>query len=131
VKKPYALSGLIDKLYWRAAGGRYCCFKKNQGGGFSSLCERFTRERSHGQAVDRPEVNLRCGICDGREAERRGWDESGPATVRVTTEAMPKYVPVPTLDPSSPEAIAIKSKWHGSGQYQGSVSRHQAKEKNR
>lgn len=44
----------------------------------------------------------------------------------VAAEAMqadaPAWVMTPTLDPSSPEAIAIQSKWHGSGQYLAMVA---------
>lgn len=82
-------SGLSDKLYWRQVGvlsdarGRYHCFKRaasgpNHRARCVSLCGRHAIERSGGQACRRPEVILRCGECDGREMERRGWEESGP-----------------------------------------------------
>ena len=71
-------SGLRDKLYWRQVhNGTWHCFKKLEGGGFISLCRKHQVERSGGQAVDRPRPEFRCGFCDGREMERRGWEESG------------------------------------------------------
>ena len=78
-EKPLEMSGLRDKLYWReASDGSWHCFKKNQYNTFTSLCGRFDRERSGGQAIDRPSVWQRCGMCDGKEIDRRGWEESGP-----------------------------------------------------
>lgn len=71
--------GLTDKLYWRYVGG-WRCFKKLHGGGYISLCERVEISHSCGQSCNRPPVTMRCGMCDGREAERRGKDESMPAS---------------------------------------------------
>lgn len=81
-------SGLADKLYWRPVAGllreSFHCFKRLEGSGGGrrvrcvSLCGRHEIQRSGGQACRRPEVVLRCGICDGKEMDRRGWDESGP-----------------------------------------------------
>lgn len=84
----YQLSGLRDKLYWRPAG-QWCadifhCFKKLEGptrGGknvFVSLCGRYERVGSGGQACARPPAIRRCPICDGKEMDRRGWEYSGP-----------------------------------------------------
>lgn len=84
---PGELSGLRDKLYWRQVGDAFHCFKKmaeSKGGKAArciSLCKRFMIQRSGGQACARPEPVLRCGRCDGLEANRRGWDESGPTLV--------------------------------------------------
>lgn len=82
--------GLTDKLYWRPIngyGGQWHCFRKSLMGGTSryvSLCGRWRRGRSGGQSCHRPEVGMRCGECDGREMDRRGWTESGPASKRPT-----------------------------------------------
>ncbi len=74
-----SLPGLQDKLYWREVrGGQWHCFKKNGEGTFTSLCGRHDLSRSGGQAIDRPHPWQRCGLCDGREMQRRGWNESGP-----------------------------------------------------
>lgn len=71
--------GLRDKLYWRpVAGGLWHCFKKLQGGGYISLCERHESPRSGGQCIGRPPVHMRCGQCDVAEINRRGKDESLP-----------------------------------------------------
>lgn len=75
--------GWVDKLYWReVAPGRWCCFRKERfgphAGLYISLCGREARLRTGGQALRRPAVIMRCGLCDGREAARRGWEESGP-----------------------------------------------------
>lgn len=79
-RAPRALSGLSDKLYWRASPvGLFHCFKKQHGGGFRSLCGDWTLERSGGGAMHRPPVYQRCARCDGEEIKRRGWEESGPA----------------------------------------------------
>jgi hypothetical protein len=82
VSKP---SGLADKLYWRRvfpASHQFHCFKKAQGGGYVSLCaNRYTLTYSGGQSIRRPDARLRCAQCDIEEMKRRGWSESGPATV--------------------------------------------------
>lgn len=87
------LAGLRDKLYWRPVHGRWHCFKKlseeaadlwnvpRRETRWGSLCGGHMISRTDGQAIERPHVELRCGLCDGREMDRRGWDESGPATV--------------------------------------------------
>ena len=80
------LSGLRDKLYWRlCADGDWHCFSKRPPGApgerFRSLCERFSRPNSGGQASRRPEPLFRCARCDVAEMKRRGWDESGPTLV--------------------------------------------------
>lgn len=72
------LAGLRDKLYWREVHGRWHCFKKAGHPLYVSLCGRHERTRSGGQAISRPRPELRCGLCDGREMDRRGWTESGP-----------------------------------------------------
>lgn len=75
-------SGFKDKLYWRqSASYLWHCYKRLEGGGYVSLCGRSTRERSGGQACNRPEPILRCGGCDSTEIQRRGWAESGPTLV--------------------------------------------------
>jgi hypothetical protein len=71
-------SGFTDKLYWRERSGTWHCFTRSTGGGYVSLCERFRLSNSGGQSVDRPAAIKRCGLCDGLEMKRRGWDESGP-----------------------------------------------------
>jgi hypothetical protein len=78
-------SGFNDKLYWRrvAPNSIYHCFKKVEGGGFISLCRKHWIERSGGQAIDRPRSEFRCGLCDGKEMERRGWEESGPERLNL------------------------------------------------
>jgi hypothetical protein len=77
------LEGLTDKLYWRKARGEWHCFKKlAQVRGFVSLCHRQEIPFVHGQKISRPEAPLRCGLCDGLEMERRGWDGSGPVSPR-------------------------------------------------
>lgn len=74
--------GLTDKLYWREGpGGLYHCFKALSAGGYISLCRQLTRNRSGGQMCDRPPPLFRCGLCDGAEMRRRGWDESGPTSI--------------------------------------------------
>lgn len=77
------LSGFRDKLYWRLAGGLWHCFKKGTSAGpraFYSLCGGESLLRVGTQQVRRPRPELRCGRCDGLEMQRRGWEESGPAT---------------------------------------------------
>ena len=79
--------GLVDKLYWRYHVSLYHCFKKVRGGGFEALCARapkIAKGQLGGQDCRRPEPRLRCGICDGREMERRDWEESGPTLWRPT-----------------------------------------------
>jgi len=74
------LQGLKDKLYWREGApgsGHYHCFTRSKKGVYVSLCGRFELKRSGGQGCGRPAVLKRCGLCDGREADRRGWEESG------------------------------------------------------
>lgn len=76
-----AEKGLRDKLYWRAginAGAVFHCYTKNIGRGYRSLCGALRVMKIGGRASQRPEPVLRCARCDGLEAERRGWDESGP-----------------------------------------------------
>lgn len=83
LRGPLALSGLRDKLYWRISGRSFHCFKRAPGRvvAYASLCGRVAPlARSYGQSTDRPPPVLRCALCDGREADRRGWDESGPET---------------------------------------------------
>jgi hypothetical protein len=79
--KKRKLSGLTDKLFWRPAADRsWHCFKalpREDGGGYLSLCHRFSRKRSGGQAACRPPSLLRCAACDAAEMKRRGWEEGG------------------------------------------------------
>lgn len=70
------LMGLRDKLFWRKVGGRVHCFKRLEGGGYESLCNRERIRRSGGQGCGRPPPMLRCGRCDGEEMLRRDRDES-------------------------------------------------------
>jgi hypothetical protein len=75
--------GLTDKLYWRKARGEWHCFKKlAQVRGYVSLCQRREIALVLGQQIARPEAHLRCGLCDGLEMARRGWDGSGPVSPR-------------------------------------------------
>lgn len=70
-------SGWQDKLYWRRAG-KYHCFKKvSNPHGYQSLCGQEEIKKSGGQGIRRPPSVLRCGLCDGKEMDRRGWVESG------------------------------------------------------
>jgi hypothetical protein len=83
-------AGLRDPIYWRPFG-RFHAFvrvKGEPGVKYASLCGRVAygpRERIGGQATRRPSPELRCGLCDGLEMERRGWAESGPTTMVVLT----------------------------------------------
>jgi hypothetical protein len=75
--------GLTEKLYWRRARGEWHCFRKlAQVRGFVSLCQRQEIALVLGQQISRPEAHLRCGLCDGLEMARRGWDGSGPVSPR-------------------------------------------------
>jgi hypothetical protein len=75
--------GLTEKLYWRRSRGQWHCFKRlDQGRGYISLCDRREISFVQGQKIARPEAHLRCGLCDGLEMERRGWDGSGPVSPR-------------------------------------------------
>jgi hypothetical protein len=76
-------TGFADKLFWRQVGLKWHCFKrlsrqKGEKPCWGSLCCRHELSRSGGQECRRPPAHLRCGLCDGAEMERRGWDESGP-----------------------------------------------------
>jgi hypothetical protein len=67
--------GLTDKLYWRKARGEWHCFQKlAQARGYISLCQRLEIALVVGQQIARPEAHPRCGLCDGLEMARRGWD---------------------------------------------------------
>lgn len=84
-RSPEMMAGLKDKLYWRQFDpetnprGRYHCFKRDKDGRvYESLCGGLELERSGGQGCRRPRSELRCAVCDGREMQRRGWEESGP-----------------------------------------------------
>ena len=76
--------GLRDKLYWRYFGALYHCLKKTatEDGRheFRSLCGHYSKATGTlgGQDCRRPDPRLRCGVCDGKEMKRRGWEESGP-----------------------------------------------------
>lgn len=75
--------GLTEKLYWRRSRGQWHCFKRlDQGRGYISLCDCREITFVQGQKIARPEVHLRCGVCDGLEKERRGWAFSGPVSSR-------------------------------------------------
>jgi hypothetical protein len=75
--------GLTDKLYWRRARGEWHCFQQLcQVPGFISLCHRQEITFVHGQQIARPEARLRCELCDGLEMALRGWEGSGPASLR-------------------------------------------------
>jgi hypothetical protein len=73
--------GLTDKLFWREIKCGFTvahCFKRRQGGGFISLCDRYVRKKSNGQKCWRPPPAWRCPLCDGREMSRRGVEQSMP-----------------------------------------------------
>jgi hypothetical protein len=75
--------GLTDKLYWRRATGEWHCFKKlTEVRGYISLCQSREITLVLGQQIARPEVHLRCALCDGLEMALRGWEGSGPASLR-------------------------------------------------
>lgn len=75
-------SGFRDKLYWRFSRHEIAhCFKKQQGGGYGSLCGRMWIPKSKGGETARPAAIYRCARCDVAEMRRRGWDESGPTLV--------------------------------------------------
>ena len=77
-------SGFKDKLYWRDPEnvGRVHCFKKSSEQRWVALCGfGYVLRKTDGQAIERPPVHERCGECDGLEMARRGWTESGPATI--------------------------------------------------
>jgi hypothetical protein len=74
---------ITDKLYWRKARGQWHCFKKiAQVRGYVSLCQRLEITSLRGNEISRPEVALRCEVCDRLEMARRGWGRSGPASSR-------------------------------------------------
>jgi hypothetical protein len=75
--------GFTDKLYWRRSKRQWHCFKKllNEKG-FISLCHQAEILVVSGQNISRPAVWERCGICDGLEMARRGWDNSGQVSPR-------------------------------------------------
>jgi hypothetical protein len=50
--------------------------------GYISLCQRREIASVRGQLIARPEADLRCEVCDGLEMARRGWDASGPVSLR-------------------------------------------------
>jgi hypothetical protein len=67
----------------RKARGKWHCFKKlAQVREYVSLCEHQEIAMVRGQQISRPEARLRCGLCDGLEMVRRGWDGSGPVSPR-------------------------------------------------
>jgi hypothetical protein len=70
----YTSTGLTDKFYWRKTGGRWHCFEKTAGPGLVSLCDGHEIARVLHQAISRPDPALRCGLCGGKEASRRGWN---------------------------------------------------------
>ena len=80
------MTGLIDKLYWREIAGKWHCFEKRVGlsGSYRiryvSLCDVERLRRIGGQKCDRPAAILRCAFCDLAEMERRGKEESMPAS---------------------------------------------------
>jgi hypothetical protein len=75
--------GLTDKLYWCKSRDEWHCFRKlPQVRGYVSLCQRREIALVQGQQIARPEARLRCGLCDGVEMARRGWEGSGPASPR-------------------------------------------------
>jgi hypothetical protein len=74
---------VTDHLYWRKARGQWHCFKKIAGvRGYVSLCQRQEIAMVRGREISRPEAALRCGVCDGLEMELRGWEGSGPVSLR-------------------------------------------------
>ena len=74
---------LTDKLYWRKARGQWHCFKKiAQVRGYVSLCQRQEIAMVRGREISRAVAALRCGVCDGLEMDLRGWEGSGPVSLR-------------------------------------------------
>jgi hypothetical protein len=75
--------GLTEKLFWRKTRGEWHCFEKlAQVRGYISLCQRREIASVYGQQIARPVAHVRCGLCDGLEMARRGWDGSGPVSPR-------------------------------------------------
>ena len=82
--------GLRHKPKWRYVGDRHHLFLKQSRAGastassglhgrvFVSACGRAVLVRVGGQACDRPEAELRCGVCDGCEIVLFGAEESLP-----------------------------------------------------
>lgn len=82
--------GLRYKPKWRYVGNRFHLFLKRSRAGAAavssglrgyvhvSACGREVLVRTGGQACDRPEVALRCGVCDGFECLLYGVEESRP-----------------------------------------------------
>jgi hypothetical protein len=76
-----SLTWVQDRLYWRPTpSGRWHCFgvaSCTRGGRvtLTSLCSVATRTRTGGATISRPPSWMRCAICDGAEATRRGVDE--------------------------------------------------------
>ena len=82
------LSGLKDKLFWRKVDGKFHCFTKTtirigDGTRYRSLCEWHRLRKVGGQKNNRPEPVFRCARCDDLEAQRRGWEESGPTLTPI------------------------------------------------
>ncbi len=81
----YHGSGLTDKLYWRRVGGCFHCLSRAKVRGiwmYVSLCGKRALLRSGGQKSNRPPIGWRCSFCDSEEIVRRGWEESGPVTMK-------------------------------------------------
>ena len=70
-------SHMIWKTKWRWLGGTAHCFVR-EGKLYESLCGRHTLPKAYGGTCRRPPPMYRCGICDGKEMDLLGWDESGP-----------------------------------------------------
>jgi hypothetical protein len=53
-----------------------------------------------GRQISHPEAALRCGVCDGLEMERRGWEGSGPVFNQAEhQQMMSAFIPKKTGEP--------------------------------
>lgn len=79
----YTRTAFHEHIYWRSVAGGWMwhCYQKvgpASGRTFQSLCGRHTRRGSGGQALNRPPVAARCGVCDGEEMKMFKKEESLP-----------------------------------------------------
>lgn len=70
------------KVYWRPFQSRgiqlWHCLEKDRV--YVSMCGTATADRSHGQGLNRPPLELRCPACNALEMMLRKTEESLPAS---------------------------------------------------